>query len=115
MYRSQGEKSLSGIEGRKNFENICFQGPILVEQLFQIVSCNLDENVWSNLFNNPTQLSSFLRLFSDSFHIQSNLVTLLQSPKISQKHITAQVGALHPHLVFCAFRKFRYSLLMLVG
>ncbi|ENN75038.1 hypothetical protein YQE_08353, partial [Dendroctonus ponderosae] len=72
-------------------ECIEVKGPILVEQLFQIVSCNMDENVWSNLFNNPTQLSSFLRLFSDSFHIQSNLVTLLQSPKISQKHITAQV------------------------
>ncbi|XP_066251483.1 egalitarian protein homolog isoform X1 [Euwallacea similis] len=68
------------------------KGPILVEQLFQIVSCNLPESLWSNLFNTPTQLSSFLRLFSDSFHIQSNLVTLLQTPKISQKHISAQVS-----------------------
>jgi len=67
------------------------QGPILVEQLFQIVSCNLPESLWTNLFNTPTQLSSFLRLFSDSFHIQANLVTLLQTPKISQKHISAQV------------------------
>ncbi|CAG9861325.1 unnamed protein product [Phyllotreta striolata] len=67
------------------------KGPILVEQLFQIVSCNLPENMWSNLFNTPTQLTSFLRLFSDSFHIQANLVTLLQQPKISQKHMMAQV------------------------
>lgn len=63
------------------------KGPILVEQLFQIVSCNLPEAMWTNLFNTPTHLTSFLRLFSDSFHIQSNLVTLLQPPKISQKHI----------------------------
>lgn len=38
------------------------------------------------------QLTSFLRLFSDSFHIQANLVTLLQLPKISQKHMSAQVN-----------------------
>ncbi|XP_050311635.1 uncharacterized protein LOC126747172 [Anthonomus grandis grandis] len=74
------------------------KGPILVEQLFQLVSCNLPENLWSNLFNTPTQLSSFLRLFSDSFHIQTNLVTLLQTPKISQKHITAQVDLIKENL-----------------
>lgn len=64
---------------------------MVVEQLFQIVSCNLPENMWTNLFNTPTQLMSFLRLFSDSFHIQSNLVTLLQPPKINQKHINTQI------------------------
>lgn len=67
------------------------KGPILVEQLFQIVSCNLPESMWSNLFNTPAHLTSFLRLFSDSFHIQSNLVTLLQRPIVSQKHINAQI------------------------
>ncbi|GJQ75282.1 egl [Trypoxylus dichotomus] len=67
------------------------KGPILVEQLFQIVSCNLPETMWSNLFNTPAHLTSFLRLFSDSFHIQSNLVTLLQRPTVSQKHINAQI------------------------
>ncbi|KAJ8954249.1 hypothetical protein NQ318_005845 [Aromia moschata] len=35
------------------------KGPILVEQLFQIVSCNLPESMWSNLFNTPTHLTSF--------------------------------------------------------
>lgn len=66
------------------------KGPILVEQLFQIVSCNLPEDMWSSIFNTPAHLTSFLRLFSDSFHIQSNLVTLLQHPKVSQKHMNAQ-------------------------
>lgn len=46
------------------------KGPILVEQLFQIVSCNLPESMWTNLFNTPVHLTSFLRLFNDSFHIQ---------------------------------------------
>lgn len=66
------------------------KGPILVEQLFPIVSCNLPEEMWSNLFNTPAHLTSFLRLFSDSFHIQSNLVTLLQHPRVSTKHVNAQ-------------------------
>lgn len=74
------------------------KGPILVEQLFQIVSCNLPESMWSNLFNTPTHLTSFLRLFSDSFHLQSNLVTLFQTPKISQKHITAQMALIKENL-----------------
>lgn len=67
------------------------KGPILVEQLFQIVSCNLPESMWSNLFNTSANLTSFLRLFSDSFHIQANLVTLLQRPQVSQKHLNAQI------------------------
>lgn len=74
------------------------KGPILIEQLFQIVSCNLPESMWSNLFNTPTHLTSFLRLFSDSFHLQSNLVTLLQSPKINQKHIKAQMALIKENL-----------------
>ncbi|KAK4878760.1 hypothetical protein RN001_011266 [Aquatica leii] len=67
------------------------KGPILVEQLFQIVSCNLPESMWTNLFNTPAHLTSFLRLFNDSFHIQANLVTLINHPKVNQKHINAQM------------------------
>ncbi|XP_044260106.1 egalitarian protein homolog [Tribolium madens] len=70
------------------------KGPILVEQLFQIVSCNLPEAMWTNLFNTPGHLTSFLRLFSDSFHIQANLVTLLQPPKVNQKHLSVSVDEL---------------------
>lgn len=47
--------------------------------------------MWTNLFNTPAHLTSFLRLFADSFHIQSNLVTLLQAPKVSQKHINVPI------------------------
>ncbi|KAK9703560.1 3prime-5prime exonuclease [Popillia japonica] len=47
--------------------------------------------MWSNLFNTSANLTSFLRLFSDSFHIQANLVTLLQRPQVSQKHLNAQI------------------------
>lgn len=62
-----------------------------MRKLLQVVSCNLPESMWSNLFNTPAHLMSFLRLFSDSFHIQANLVTLLQHPRVSQKHIQTQI------------------------
>lgn len=39
------------------------------------------------MFKTPSDLSTFLKLFSDCFHIQSNLVTLLQKPKLSDAHI----------------------------
>ncbi|KAF5294367.1 hypothetical protein FQR65_LT10820 [Abscondita terminalis] len=68
------------------------KGPILVEQLFQIVSSNLPETMWSNLFNTSAHFSSFLRLFNDSFHIQANLVTLINHPKVNQKHINTQIS-----------------------
>lgn len=58
---------------------------MLVEQLFQLVSCNLPESMWNHLFNTPNHLTSFLRLFTDSFHIQSNIVTLIAHPKVTQK------------------------------
>uniref|UniRef100_A0A1Y1JWE7 3'-5' exonuclease domain-containing protein n=1 Tax=Photinus pyralis TaxID=7054 RepID=A0A1Y1JWE7_PHOPY len=74
------------------------KGPILVEQLFQIVSCNLPENMWTNLFNTPAQLTSFLRLFNDCFHIQANLVTLINHPRINEKHINAQMLNQDPKL-----------------
>jgi len=39
------------------------------------------------MFKTPGDLSSFLKLFADCFHIQANLVTLLQKPKLSDTHI----------------------------
>lgn len=39
------------------------------------------------MFKTPSDLSTFLKLFSNCFHIQSNLVTLLQKPVLSDMHI----------------------------
>ena len=63
------------------------KGPILVDQLFHLVTSNFPQDQWYRIFKTPNDLTTFLKLFSDCFHIQSNLVTLLQKPKISENHI----------------------------
>lgn len=63
------------------------KGPILVDQLFHLVTSNFQQEQWYRIFKSPNELMTFLKLFSDCFHIQSNLVTLLQMPKISANHI----------------------------
>lgn len=64
-----------------------FLGPILVDQLFHLVTANFPQEQWFKMFKTPNDLSTFLKLFSDCFHIQSNLVTLLQKPKLSEAYI----------------------------
>lgn len=63
------------------------KGPILVDQLFHLVTSNFPQEHWYKIFKTPNDLTTFLKLFSDCFHIQSNLVTLLQKPKISENHL----------------------------
>lgn len=63
------------------------KGPILVDQLFHLVTSNFSQEYWFRIFKTPNDLTTFLKLFSDCFHIQSNLVTLLQKPKINENHV----------------------------
>lgn len=63
------------------------KGPILVDQLFHLVTTNFPQENWYRIFKTSNDLTTFLKLFSDCFHVQSNLVTLLQKPKISENHI----------------------------
>ena len=63
------------------------KGPILVDQLFHLVTSNFSQEYWYRIFKTANDLTTFLKLFSDCFHIQSNLVTLLQKPKINENHV----------------------------
>ncbi len=63
------------------------KGPTLVDQLFHLVTTNFRQDNWFSMFKTSNDLSTFLKLFSDCFHIQSNLVTLLQKPKLSDAYI----------------------------
>lgn len=63
------------------------KGPILVDQLFHLVTSNFPQEHWYLMFKTPNDLTTFLKLFSDCFLIQSNLVTLLQKPKLCENHI----------------------------
>lgn len=52
-------------------------GPQLVEQLFQASTTSLPEDLYHNIFHTSQDLSTILKMRSDMFHVQSNLVTLV--------------------------------------
>lgn len=66
------------------------KGPILVDQLFHLVTAKFPQEQWFSMFKTPNDLGTFLKLFSNCFLIQSNLVTLLQMPVLSDMHIQQQ-------------------------
>ncbi|EEB12082.1 conserved hypothetical protein [Pediculus humanus corporis] len=63
------------------FHCIEVKGPLLVEQLYQNVTSNFPEEAWSCIFKTSQDLATFLKMYSDSFHVQSNLVTLVNPLK----------------------------------
>lgn len=63
------------------------KGPILVEQLFHLVTSTFPQAQWFSMFKTSSDLGTFLKMFSDCFHIHSNLVTLLRNPKLSDAYI----------------------------
>lgn len=59
------------------------KGPILVDQMFNIVNDKFSYENWSSIFKTPQDLCTFVKMFPDAFHVQSNLVTLIGRPKSS--------------------------------
>lgn len=56
------------------------KGPLLVDQLFHaITSSCIPQDRWASMFKTPQDLSTFLKMHSDVFHVQSNLVTLISA------------------------------------
>uniref|UniRef100_A0A336LUJ2 CSON004888 protein n=2 Tax=Culicoides sonorensis TaxID=179676 RepID=A0A336LUJ2_CULSO len=68
-------------------ETIDCQGPQIVFSLFHAVTSKFPQEQWFRMFKTPNDLSTFLKLFSDCFQIQSDLVVLLHKPKLSDTHI----------------------------
>lgn len=58
---------------------IISKGLVLVEQLFHSVTSNYPEEVWSPFFKNPQDLSTFLKMHSNVFNVQSNTVKLVEN------------------------------------
>lgn len=70
-----------------NIRSLLPAGPILVDQLFHLVTSKFPQEQWFSMFKTPSDLSTFLKLFSNCFHIRANLVTLLERPVLSDLHI----------------------------
>jgi exonuclease 3'-5' domain-containing protein 1 len=62
-----------------NFFQQCIdmKGPLLIDQLFYYVETFFSEDMYSSIFKTPQDLSTFLRMHSNLFHVQSNLVTIV--------------------------------------
>lgn len=64
-----------------------FAGPIIVDQLFHMVTAKFPQEQWFSMFKTSNDLATFLKLFANCFHIHSNLVTLLEKPILSDLYI----------------------------
>ncbi|XP_063833372.1 egalitarian protein homolog [Ostrinia nubilalis] len=69
------------------------KGPVMVDQLFHLIVSRFPQEYWYQMFKSPADLSAFLKIFSDSFHVQSNLVTLISKPKIPVMYLNAKPKA----------------------
>jgi len=58
-------------------EKIEVNGQIHIEQLFNLSVRQFGEAASGNLFKNPTDLSTFLRIYSHLFHVQNSVITLV--------------------------------------
>ncbi|KAJ8892210.1 hypothetical protein PR048_004790 [Dryococelus australis] len=58
------------------------KGPMLVDQLFQFVVAQFPKDDWACIFKTSQDLTTFLKMYSDAFHVQANLVTLISLPGI---------------------------------
>ncbi|XP_014600429.1 PREDICTED: uncharacterized protein LOC106784924 [Polistes canadensis] len=59
------------------------KGPIFIDQLFNLVNEKFCPGNWTSIFKTVRDLSTFVKMFPDTFHVQSNLVTLLERGKSS--------------------------------
>ncbi|XP_030560145.1 uncharacterized protein LOC115762169 [Drosophila novamexicana] len=89
LHLPQSNIDTRGTQQMLDFFAQCIEmkGPLLVDQLFHLLTLNFPQDQWLRMFKTPGDLSSFLKLFGDCFHIQANLVTLLQKPKLNDSHI----------------------------
>lgn len=66
------------------------KGPVLVDQLFHLVIAQFPQEYWFEMFKTSDDLTTFLKMFSDSFHVQSNLVTLISRPRFTNAYLSEQ-------------------------
>ncbi|KAL0115544.1 hypothetical protein PUN28_010812 [Cardiocondyla obscurior] len=76
-----------------NFFCACIEqkGPILIDQLFSTVNEKFSHESWTSIFKTPQDLSTFIKMFPDAFHVQTNLVTLIGRPKLVMEPAAAKI------------------------
>lgn len=62
-------------------------GSLLVEQLLALASDAFPEKSWITMFTTSQDLSTFLKMFPDAFHVQKNVVTINPRKSFSSTEI----------------------------
>ena len=57
------------------------KGPVIIETLFNGLENNYEKSEWSQICRTSTDLSTFLKMHSNTFNVQANMVKLVQSPQ----------------------------------
>ncbi|XP_015916555.1 egalitarian protein homolog [Parasteatoda tepidariorum] len=61
------------------FESVLkHRGPLPVSQLFAHLTAWFPKDMWSKMVNNPQDLLAFLKMSSQVFHVQSNVVSVVE-------------------------------------
>lgn len=61
------------------FESVLkHRGPLPVSQLFAHLTAWFPKDMWSKMVNNPQDLLAFLKMSSQIFHVQSNIVSVVE-------------------------------------
>ncbi|GBN89854.1 Egalitarian [Araneus ventricosus] len=77
------------------FENVLkHRGPLPVSQLFAHLTAWFPKDMWSKMVNNPQDLLAFLKMSSQIFHVQSNVVSVVERkstlPALSSSTVPVQ-------------------------
>lgn len=62
-------------------QNIGNNGSTTVEQLLNLVSTKYSEDIWTTFFTTSQDLSTFLKMFPDTFIVNKNIITIHNKPK----------------------------------
>ncbi|KAG8178588.1 hypothetical protein JTE90_021008 [Oedothorax gibbosus] len=65
------------------FESVLkHRGPLPVSQLFAHLTAWFPKDMWSKMVNNPQDLLAFLKMTSQIFHVQSNIVSVVERKSV---------------------------------
>lgn len=78
------------------FESVLkHRGPLPVGQLFAHLTAWFPKDMWSKMVNNPQDLLAFLKMSSQIFHVQSNIVSVVERKNGSVATIGSSPVSVH--------------------
>lgn len=67
------------------------KGPVIIETLFNSLVNAFPEEIWSQICRTSNDLATFLKMYSNTFNVQSNVVKLVCPHSNNQNHLTSLI------------------------